>query len=312
MVDLLFIEDDEALRTPGIVRTMLDPACGTGGMLSVAEDYLRELNPGAQARGLRPGAERRDLRHLPQSDMMLKGQKASNIRLGNSFSEDAFKGARYDYLLANPPFGVEWKKVEREIQRRARQARLRRSLRGRPAAHQRRLVPLPPAHDQQAQATRGGRWPARHRLQRLAAVHRRRGLGRERDPALDHRERLARGRSSPCPTSSSTTPGSAPTSGSSPTARSPSAGARSSSSMPASCSPRCARAWATSATRSAPTRSPRSPASTARSRRASGSRSCPTSPSASSGSPSSARSACGTRSPRRPCRRSRPRRAGRS
>jgi type I restriction enzyme M protein len=48
--------------------------------------------------------------------MMLKGQRASNIRLGNSFSEDAFRGARYDYLLANPPFGVEWKKVQREIE----------------------------------------------------------------------------------------------------------------------------------------------------------------------------------------------------
>jgi type I restriction enzyme M protein len=48
--------------------------------------------------------------------MMLKGQKASNIRLGNSFSEDAFKAAHYDYLLANPPFGVDWKKVQREIE----------------------------------------------------------------------------------------------------------------------------------------------------------------------------------------------------
>ncbi len=114
MVDLLFIEDDEALRTPGIVRTMLDPACGTGGMLSVAQEYLRELNPGArlEAYGQELNAE---TYAICRSDMMLKGQKASNIRLGNSFSEDAFRGQRYDYLLANPPFGVEWKKVEREI-----------------------------------------------------------------------------------------------------------------------------------------------------------------------------------------------------
>src|SRR5450759_181673 len=115
MVDLLFIEDDEALRTPGIVRTMLDPACGTGGMLSVAGDYLRELNAGArlEAYGQESLAE---TYAVCRSDMMLKGQKASNVRLGNSFSEDAFKGARYDYLLANPPFGVEWKKVQREIE----------------------------------------------------------------------------------------------------------------------------------------------------------------------------------------------------
>jgi type I restriction enzyme M protein len=114
MVDLLFIEDDEALRTPGIVRTMLDPACGTGGMLSTAAEYLRELNPGArlEAFGQELNAE---TYAICRSDMMLKSQKASNIRLGNSFSEDAFRGARYDYLLANPPFGVEWKKVEREI-----------------------------------------------------------------------------------------------------------------------------------------------------------------------------------------------------
>jgi len=115
MVDLLFIEDDEALRTPGIVRTMLDPACGTGGMLSVAGDYLRELNPGASLEGY--GQELNvETYAVCRSDMMLKGQKASNIHLGNSFSEDAFKGARYDYLLANPPFGVEWKKVQREIE----------------------------------------------------------------------------------------------------------------------------------------------------------------------------------------------------
>jgi len=115
MVDLLFIEDDEALRTPGIVRTMLDPACGTGGMLSVAGDYVLELNPGARLEGY--GQElNAETYAVCRSDMMLKGQKASNIRLGNSFSEDAFKGARYDYLLANPPFGVEWKKVQREIE----------------------------------------------------------------------------------------------------------------------------------------------------------------------------------------------------
>jgi type I restriction enzyme M protein len=115
MVDLLFLEDDEALRTPGIVRTMLDPACGTGGMLSVGQDYLRELNPGArlEAYGQELNAE---TYAICRSDMMLKGQRASNIRLGNSFSQDQFQGQRYDYLLANPPFGVEWKKVQREVE----------------------------------------------------------------------------------------------------------------------------------------------------------------------------------------------------
>jgi type I restriction enzyme M protein len=114
MVDLLFIEDDEALRTPGIVRTMLDPACGTGGMLSVAQEYLRDLNSRATLRAY--GQElNAETYAVCRSDMMLKGQPASNIRLGNSFSEDAFGGQRYDYLLANPPFGVEWKRVERVV-----------------------------------------------------------------------------------------------------------------------------------------------------------------------------------------------------
>ena len=115
MVDLLFIEDDDALRTPGIVRTLLDPACGTGGMLSVASEYLGELNPKAhlEAFGQELNAE---TYAIARADMMLKGRKASNIRLGNSFSEDAFAGQRYDYLLANPPFGVEWKKVQRVVE----------------------------------------------------------------------------------------------------------------------------------------------------------------------------------------------------
>ena len=111
MVDLLFIEDDEILQTPGIVRTMLDPACGTGGMLSVAQEYVTEHNPDGVLRvyGQELNAE---TYAVCRADMMLKNQPAANIRLGNSFSEDAFPGERYDYLLANPPFGVEWKKVQ--------------------------------------------------------------------------------------------------------------------------------------------------------------------------------------------------------
>ena len=114
MVNLLFAEDDRVLAEPGVVRTLFDPACGTGGMLSVAEDHLRHLNP--QARLEVFGQELNDETYaVCRSDMMLKGQDASHIAAGNSFTEDAFPGARFDYLLANPPFGVEWKKVERPI-----------------------------------------------------------------------------------------------------------------------------------------------------------------------------------------------------
>jgi type I restriction enzyme M protein len=110
MVNLLFIEDSELLTKPGIVKTMLDPACGTGGMLSVAEDHLRSLNEKARLEvyGQELNAE---TYAICRSDMMLKGQDASHIAYGNSFSEDGHQGATFDYLLANPPFGVEWKKV---------------------------------------------------------------------------------------------------------------------------------------------------------------------------------------------------------
>jgi type I restriction enzyme M protein len=110
MVNLLFIEDGDLLTKPGIAKTMLDPACGTGGMLTVSEDYLREQNPSARLHvyGQELNAE---TYAICRSDMMMKGKDASNIVYGNSFSEDGHEGGHFDYLLANPPFGVEWKKV---------------------------------------------------------------------------------------------------------------------------------------------------------------------------------------------------------
>ena len=114
MVNLLFEPDSEALTKPGIVRTLCDPACGTGGMLSVAEDYLRELNP--QARLECYGQEYNPESYaICGSDLMMKGQNLENIAFGDSFTADGHAGARFDYLLANPPFGVEWKPQERFI-----------------------------------------------------------------------------------------------------------------------------------------------------------------------------------------------------
>jgi type I restriction enzyme M protein len=115
MVDLLFIEDDDVLRKPGIVRTLFDPACGTGGMLSVAEEYLRELNPQAHLHVF--GQELNDESYaICKADMLIKGQDPGNIVRGNSFSEDGHIGKKFDYMLSNPPFGVEWKKVQKEIE----------------------------------------------------------------------------------------------------------------------------------------------------------------------------------------------------
>jgi type I restriction enzyme M protein len=120
MVNLLFIEDDDLLAKPGVVKTLYDPACGTGGMLSIAEDHLRSLNPDARLEvfGQELNAE---TYAICRSDMMLKGQDASHIHYGNSFGkdEDAEKTRRFDYMLANPPFGVEWKKVEDPVRKEA-------------------------------------------------------------------------------------------------------------------------------------------------------------------------------------------------
>ena len=114
MVNLLLTEDARTLAGTGVIRKIFDPACGTGGMLSVAEDQLRTLNPEAAVAvyGQELNAE---TYAICRSDMMLKGQNASNIAFGNSFSDDGHQDATFDYLLANPPFGVEWKKVEDAI-----------------------------------------------------------------------------------------------------------------------------------------------------------------------------------------------------
>lgn len=114
IVDLLFIEDDEVLSKPGIVRTIYDPTAGTGGMLSVAEEHLRESNGEAKitlfGQELNPESYA-----ICKADMLIKGQDVSNIAFGNTLSEDGHPGRSFDYMLANPPFGVEWKKVEKEV-----------------------------------------------------------------------------------------------------------------------------------------------------------------------------------------------------
>ncbi|AOZ04704.1 type I restriction-modification system subunit M [Cupriavidus malaysiensis] len=115
MVNLLFIEDDDVL-SPGnaVVRTIYDPTAGTGGMLSVAGEYLLEHNP--QARLTMFGQELNDESYaICKADMLIKGQPVENIIAGNTLSEDGHGGRQFDYMLSNPPFGVEWKKVEKVV-----------------------------------------------------------------------------------------------------------------------------------------------------------------------------------------------------
>ena len=116
MVNLLFVEDDEVLAKPGVVRTLYDPTAGTGGMLSVAGEYLHEHNPKASlavyGQELNPESYA-----ICKADMLIKGQDVANIVFGNTLSDDGHPTKTFDYMLSNPPFGVEWKKVEREVRK---------------------------------------------------------------------------------------------------------------------------------------------------------------------------------------------------
>lgn len=115
MVNLLVAPDPDLVGQPGVTRKVLDPACGTGGMLSSAEEHILAMNP--QARVETYGQELNpESWAICRSDLMIKGQNPDNIVFGNSFSQDGHQDLRADYLLANPPFGVEWKKVKTEVE----------------------------------------------------------------------------------------------------------------------------------------------------------------------------------------------------
>lgn len=123
MVNLLLAPEDD-LGNSHVVKTIYDPACGTGGMLSVAEEYIRQLNRDAQPKLF--GQDWNDEAWaVCKSDMLIKGEEADNIILGDTFKHDGFDrnsdGVKwtFDYMLANPPFGVEWKQQQKYIQREA-------------------------------------------------------------------------------------------------------------------------------------------------------------------------------------------------
>ncbi|MBO9522702.1 MAG: SAM-dependent DNA methyltransferase [Nocardioidaceae bacterium] len=116
MVDLLFAGDDDALVGKGVVRTVYDPTAGTGGMLSIAEEHLHKMNPGARLRLY--GQEINDQSYaICKSDMIAKGQDAQNIKLGDTLAEDLFAGTTFDYCLSNPPYGVDWKASEAAVKK---------------------------------------------------------------------------------------------------------------------------------------------------------------------------------------------------
>lgn len=111
---LVFCGDDSALSKPGVVRSIYDPTAGTGGFLSSGMEYLHEINEGARLATF--GQElNKESYAICKADMLIKGQEVSNIKQGNTLSDDQLTTNRFDYMLSNPPFGVEWKKVQKAV-----------------------------------------------------------------------------------------------------------------------------------------------------------------------------------------------------
>jgi type I restriction enzyme M protein len=119
MVNVLFAENKDDLKKKGIIRTLYDPACGTGGMLTIGKEHIIEnINPNAEiiafGQELNPQAYA-----IAKSDALIMDEEADNIRFGNSFTEDKFVGKKFYYMLSNPPFGVSWKKEQDFIENEA-------------------------------------------------------------------------------------------------------------------------------------------------------------------------------------------------
>ena len=117
MVNLLIAPDEDTITGEGQVINILDPACGTGGMLTTAEEKIKSINPNARVFPLWPGIEWGIVGGVRVGDAA-PGPEGT-VELGNSFSSDRFPRRKFDYMLANPPFGVEWKRVKDEVENEA-------------------------------------------------------------------------------------------------------------------------------------------------------------------------------------------------
>lgn len=118
MVQLVVADDDEALKQPKAVRSLYDPAAGAGGMLSAAADHVAKTCPHARL-VLHGQVLNAESYALCKADLLIRGQDVGNLALGNTLANDAFRGKHFDYLLSNPPFGMDWKKIEKEVRREA-------------------------------------------------------------------------------------------------------------------------------------------------------------------------------------------------
>lgn len=162
MVNILFYDDNDILSGSNVAKTIYDPACGTGGMLSVAEEYLHELNASTELMVF--GQELNDQTFaICKADMLIKGNNADFIKDGNTLSDDRFEGQKFDYILSNPPFGREWKNEKTKVEAEAKRGFAGRFGIGLPAASDGQMLFLLTALSKMKEPKEGG--------SRIAIIH---------------------------------------------------------------------------------------------------------------------------------------------
>ena len=162
MVNILFYDDNDILSGKNVAKTIYDPACGTGGMLSVAEEYLHSLNASTELVSF--GQEINDQTFaICKADMLIKGNNADFIKDGNTLSDDQFKGQTFDYILSNPPFGREWKNEKAKVMEEAKLGFGGRFGAGLPAASDSQMLFLMTAISKMKDISQGG--------SRIAIIH---------------------------------------------------------------------------------------------------------------------------------------------
>lgn len=162
MVNILFNDDNDILSGNNVAKTIYDPACGTGGMLSVAEEYLHELNKSTEL--LAFGQKLNDQTFaICKADMLIKGNNADYIKDGNTLSDDQFEGHTFDYIISNPPFGREWKNEKTKVEAEAKRGFAGRFGAGFPATSDGQMLFLMTAISKMKDISQGG--------SRIAIIH---------------------------------------------------------------------------------------------------------------------------------------------
>lgn len=162
MVNILFYDDNDMLSGNNVVKTIYDPACGTGGMLSVAEEYLHQLNASTELMAF--GQELNDQTFaICKADMLIKGNNADFIKDGNTLSDDQFESQTFDYVLSNPPFGREWKNEKAAVEAESKRGFAGRFGPGLPAASDGQMLFLLTAISKMKEPKDGG--------SRIAIIH---------------------------------------------------------------------------------------------------------------------------------------------